>query len=240
MLTTGFPVGFFKDALSRLPDQRSDSYQTGATPRVPCRNEPQAEGLLHNTSVFTELSSLSRLLGIRSNGVAYEGPNNDHAPTMKDASELTGKPAPAFTAPVIGGNYHEGDTISLADLKGQNVVLYFYPKDNTPGCTTQACALRDGWSRIQKKAAVFGVSVDPLKSHAKFIKDHNLPFPLLSDETKKIVQAYGVWVEKFMYGKKYMGTERSTVVIGPDGKVKNVLRKVQPAEHLDLVLQALA
>jgi peroxiredoxin Q/BCP len=158
---------------------------------------------------------------------------------MKDSTELTGKKAPAFKAPVIGGSYEEGATISLADLKGQTVVLYFYPKDNTPGCTTQACALRDGWSRIQKKAAVFGVSVDPLNSHAKFIKKNSLPFPLISDEAKEIVQAYGVWVENSMYGKKYMGTERSTVIIGPDGKVKAVLRKVQPAEHLDLVLQAL-
>jgi peroxiredoxin Q/BCP len=158
---------------------------------------------------------------------------------MKNTTELTGNKAPAFKAPVIGGGYAEGDTLSLADLKGQTVVLYFYPKDDTPGCTAQACALRDGWSRIRKKAAVFGVSVDPLKSHAKFIKKHDLPFPLISDEDKQIVQAYGVWVEKSMYGKKYMGTERSTVIIDPDGKVKAMLRKVQPTEHLDLVLQAL-
>lgn len=158
---------------------------------------------------------------------------------MKDNPELTGKKAPSFKAPVIGGSYGEGATVSLADLKGQTVVLYFYPKDDTPGCTTQACALRDGWSRIRKKAAVFGISVDSPKSHAKFIKKHSLPFPLISDEAKEIVQAYGVWVEKSMYGKKYMGTERRTVIIDPDGKVKAVLRKVQPAEHLNLVLQAL-
>ena len=85
---------------------------------------------------------------------------------MNNTTELTGKRAPAFKAPVIGGGYEEGAIVSLADLKGQTVVLYFYPKDDTPGCTTQACALRDGWDRIQKKAAVFGVSVDPLKSHA--------------------------------------------------------------------------
>ncbi|MHC1769224.1 MAG: peroxiredoxin [Verrucomicrobiia bacterium] len=158
---------------------------------------------------------------------------------MNNSTELTGKMAPEFKAPVVGGSYEEGATLGLADLKGQTVVLYFYPKDDTPGCTTQACGLRDGWSRIQEKAAVFGVSVDPVKSHVKFIKKHRLPFPLISDEAKEIVQAYGVWVEKSMYGKKYMGTERSTVIIGPDGKVKAVLRKVQPAEHLDLVLQAL-
>ena len=164
----------------------------------------------------------------------------DPLSTMRDTTDLTGKQAPAFNAPVIGGSYGEGDTVSLPDLKGQKVVLYFYPKDDTPGCTAQACALRDGWSRLQKRAAVFGVSVDSLKSHAKFIKKHHLPFPLISDEAKAIVQAYGVWVEKSMYGKKYMGTERSTIIIGPDGKVKAVLRRVQPAEHLDLVLRALA
>jgi len=158
---------------------------------------------------------------------------------MNNTPELIGKKAPAFEAPVIGGNYEEGATVSLADLKGQMVVLYFYPKDDTPGCTAQACALRDGWSRIQNKAAVFGVRVDSPKSHAKFIQKHGLPFPLISDETKEIVQAYGVWVEKSMYGKKYMGTERSTIIIGPEGKVTAVLRKVKPAEHLDLVLQAL-
>jgi len=158
---------------------------------------------------------------------------------MNDVTELTGKKAPAFRASVIGGGYQEGAAVSLADLKGQTVVLYFYPKDDTPGCTTQACALRDGWSRIQTKAAVFGVSVDSPKSHAKFIAKHSLPFPLISDEAKEIVQAYGVWVEKSMYGKKSMGTERTTVIIGPDGTVQAVLRKVRPAEHLDLVLEAL-
>ena len=150
------------------------------------------------------------------------------------SSVEAGKKAPDFTAATDGGK-----KLKLSDLRGKPVVLYFYPKDDTPGCTAQACALRDGWSRIRKKAAVFGVSVDPLKSHAKFIKKHDLPFPLISDEDKQIVQAYGVWVEKSMYGKKYMGTERSTVIIDPDGKVKAMLRKVQPTEHLDLVLQAL-
>jgi thioredoxin-dependent peroxiredoxin len=158
---------------------------------------------------------------------------------MNDSTELTGKKAPAFNAPVVGGGYVEGAKISLSDLEGRTVVLYFYPKDNTPGCTTQACALRDGWSRIQNRAAVFGVSVDPSSSHAKFIKKYGLPFPLISDEAKDMVRAYGVWVEKSMYGRKYMGTERTTVIIGTDGKVKAVLRKVQPGQHLDLVLQAL-
>lgn len=157
------------------------------------------------------------------------------------AKELSaGDPAPGFSAPVVGGGYPAGATVSLSDLKGRAVVLYFYPKDDTPGCTTQACALRDGWDRIADRAAVFGVSTDPVASHEKFIGKFSLPFPLISDESKQIVEAYGVWVEKTMYGKKYMGTERSTFVIGPDGRIKAVFRKVKPDEHLDLVLGALS
>lgn len=148
-------------------------------------------------------------------------------------------PAPDFTAPVIGGTHADGDTITLSALRGHNVVLYFYPKDDTPGCTKQACGLRDGWQRIAKKARVFGVSVDSIKSHAKFIKKHELPFPLIADEDQRIVNAYGVWVEKSMYGRKYMGTERSTFVIDKEGKVAAILEKVKPEEHLDAVLAAL-
>ncbi len=156
-------------------------------------------------------------------------------------SELKpGSKAPTFTALAVGGNYGDGQTVSLKDFKGQTVVLYFYPKDDTPGCTTQACALRDAWSQFAEKAVVFGVSIDPAKSHAKFIKKHALPFPLLVDEKQEIVQAYGVWVEKSMYGKTYMGTERSTFVIGPEGKLKAVLRKVKPAEHVEQLLAGLA
>lgn len=150
-----------------------------------------------------------------------------------------GKKAPDFKAAVIGGDYAEASTVKLSALKGANVVLYFYPKDDTPGCTKQACALRDGWSRIAEKAKVFGVSIDSLKSHEKFIKKHSLPFPLISDEGQTIVNAYGVWVEKSMYGKKYMGTERTTFVIGADGKIKAVLPKVKPEEHFEQVLAAL-
>jgi peroxiredoxin Q/BCP len=151
-----------------------------------------------------------------------------------------GSPAPAFkNAPVIGGSYPPGSTLSLADLKGRTVVLYFYPKDDTPGCTAQACALRDGWAEISGKAAVFGVSVDPLKNHEKFIKNHQLPFPLISDESHQLVDAFGVWVEKSLYGKKYMGTERTTFIIGPDGKIKAVFPKIQPAKHFDKVLAVL-
>jgi peroxiredoxin Q/BCP len=150
-----------------------------------------------------------------------------------------GTKAPDFTAPVVGGDYPTGSILKLSSLKGENVVLYFYPKDDTPGCTKQACALRDGWSRIAKKARVFGVSIDGVKKHAKFIQKYELPFPLISDEDHTIVNAYGVWVEKMLYGRKYMGTERTTFVIGSDGKIKAVLPRVKPDEHFEEVLAAL-
>jgi thioredoxin-dependent peroxiredoxin len=149
-----------------------------------------------------------------------------------------GDKAPAFQAEAVGGDY-DGQTVSLNALKGKTVVLYFYPKDDTPGCTKQACGLRDAWRDFAGKAEVFGVSTDPVKSHAKFIEKFNLPFPLLSDPEKKLVTAYGVWVEKSMYGKKYFGTERSTFVIGPDGKIKAIFRKVKPEEHAAQLLNAL-
>jgi peroxiredoxin Q/BCP len=148
-------------------------------------------------------------------------------------------PAPDFTALVIGGSYQDGDRITLSQFKGQTVVLYFYPKDDTPGCTKQACALRDGWHSITKQAQVFGVSTDSIKRHAKFIQKHALPFPLIADEDQRIVTAYGVWVEKLLYGRKYLGTERSTFIIGPDGTVTAILEKVKPEAHLDAVLAAL-
>lgn len=147
--------------------------------------------------------------------------------------------APDFTAPVVGGEHPAGSTITLSKLKGETVVLYFYPKDDTPGCTRQACAIRDGWDRITGRGRVFGISTDPVRSHEKFIRKHSLPFPLISDEDQTIVNAYGVWVEKSLYGRKYMGTERTTVIIGPDGRIKAVLPKVKPEEHLDLVLAQL-
>lgn len=147
--------------------------------------------------------------------------------------------APDFTAPVIGGEFQSGDTITLSEVAGKPIVLYFYPKDDTPGCTKQACGLRDGWSKIAKKARVFGVSTDSIKRHAKFIQKHDLPFPLISDEDKKIVNAYGVWVEKTLYGRKYMGTERSTFVIDKDGRVGAILEKANPEKHLDALLALL-
>src|SRR6187401_1498041 len=151
-----------------------------------------------------------------------------------------GDPAPDFRALAIGGKYGTGQDVSLKDLQGRNVVLYFYPKDDTPGCTTQACALRDSWSDLESRGEIFGVSVDSAASHEKFINKYHLPFPLLSDPEHKIVEAYGVWVEKSMYGKKYMGAERSTFVIDPEGRIEAVFRKVKPEEHVGLLQKALA
>ena len=151
-----------------------------------------------------------------------------------------GDQAPAFTTTAVGGSYGEGTSLKLSELKGVPVVLYFYPKDDTPGCTTQACGIRDSWKAITATGPyLFGVSIDAAKSHAKFIQKFDLPFPLLSDTDKSIVDAYGVWVEKSMYGKKYMGTERTTFVINEKGEIAAIFPKVKPAEHADLVLNAL-
>lgn len=144
-----------------------------------------------------------------------------------------GDPAPDFTATAVGGKYGNGKVVRLQDLRGLPVVLYFYPKDDTPGCTAQACGLRDAWSQFDGRAHIFGVSIDPLESHDDFISKYQLPFPLLSDPDKKIVNDYGVWVEKSMYGKKYMGTERSTFIIDARGRISAILRKVKPTEHVD-------
>jgi peroxiredoxin Q/BCP len=146
-----------------------------------------------------------------------------------------GDKAPDFTLP----DQH-GDEVSLAGLKGKTVVLYFYPKADTPGCTTQACGVRDHRADYeQANAVVLGVSPDTVKKIAKFDDKFGLSFPLLADEDHAVAEAYGVWVEKSMYGRTYMGNERSTFVIGPDGVVQQVFRKVKPGEHDELVLGAL-
>src|SRR5262249_39044294 len=119
------------------------------------------------------------------------------------------------------------------------VVLYFYPQDDTPGCTVQACGVRDAWPEFEGRAEVFGVSIDSVESHEKFISKYSLPFPLLADPEKKIVTAYGVWVEKSMIGKKYMGTERTTFVIDGGGRIASTLRKVKPMQHAEQLLAAL-
>ena len=151
-----------------------------------------------------------------------------------------GDKAPDFRALAVGGKYGAGREVSLADFRGKKLVLYFYPKDDTPGCTAQACGLRDAWKQFEGGAEIFGVSTDPVASHEKFIAKHQLPFPLLSDQEHKMAEAYGVWVEKNMYGKKYMGTERSTFVIDGDGRIAKIFRKVKPEEHVDLLLEALS
>lgn len=147
-----------------------------------------------------------------------------------------GDKAPDFTMPD-----QNDEPVSLAGLRGKSVVLYFYPKADTPGCTTQACGVRDRRADYDEAdAVVLGVSPDPVKNIAKFDAKYTLGFPLLSDADHAVAEAYGVWVEKSMYGKKYMGMERSTFVISPEGVITHVFRKVKPAEHDALVLDALS
>jgi len=130
--------------------------------------------------------------------------------------------------------------VSLSELRGKNVILYFYPRDNTPGCTNEACAFRDHFAEIESKGAVvLGVSTDSMKAHDKFVAKYRLPFTLLADEERKIVQAYGVWGEKSFLGKKYMGTHRVTFLIGPDGRIKRIWSGVKPKDHAREVLAAM-
>jgi thioredoxin-dependent peroxiredoxin len=146
-----------------------------------------------------------------------------------------GDPAPDFTLPDQDGN-----PVSLSSLRGKTVVLYFYPKADTPGCTTQACGVRDHQADYEAAdAVVLGVSPDEVKATAKFDQKYGLGFPLLADEGHKVAEQYGVWVKKNRYGREYMGNERTTFVIAPDGTVQDVLRNVKPAEHDDLVLSAI-
>ena len=146
-----------------------------------------------------------------------------------------GDKAPDFTAPTSGGAQ-----ISLSDYHGKNVILYFYPRDDTPGCTKEACAFRDGFAQFkQKDAVVLGVSPDSVKSHDKFVEKFKLPFTLVADEDKKISQSYGVWGEKSFMGRKYMGVFRVTFLIGPDGHIKKIWPAVKPDEHAAEVLAAL-
>ena len=147
-----------------------------------------------------------------------------------------GSPAPAFTLPSDAG-----EDVSLESLRGRPVVLYFYPRDDTPGCTAQACAIRDAWAEFERAGAVvLGVSPDDEASHAKFKEKYDLPFSLLADSDHATADDYGVWVEKTFAGKTYMGVERSTFVIDADGNVAEVMRNVKPDTHADQVLAALA
>jgi peroxiredoxin Q/BCP len=146
-----------------------------------------------------------------------------------------GKPAPDFSL-----TSDSGAEVKLSELRGKPVVLYFYPRDDTPGCTRQACGLRDAWPELERTdATVLGISPDSPRSHVKFREKYGLPFPLLSDEDHAVAEEYGVWVEKKFMGKKYMGIERSTFVVSSDGTVAKIMRRVKPTEHADQVLEAL-
>ncbi len=148
----------------------------------------------------------------------------------------TGVKAPDFTLPTDG----EG-TVKLSALKGAPVILYFYPKDDTPGCTTESCDFRDNFTAFKRAdATVIGISKCSVKKHDKFKAKYDLPFTLASDEDGDVCEQYGVWVEKSMYGKKYMGIERSTFLIGPDGKIAQIWRKVSVTGHVDEVKKAVS
>ncbi len=147
-----------------------------------------------------------------------------------------GAAAPDFTLPD-----QDGDEVSLSSLKGKTVVLYFYPRADTPGCTTQACSVRDRSAEYKAAdARVIGISPDPVEAVAKFAGKFGLDFSLLADADHAVADAYGTWVEKSMYGKKYMGVQRATFIVGPDGKIAEVFPKVSPKTHDDVVLKALA
>jgi peroxiredoxin Q/BCP len=147
-----------------------------------------------------------------------------------------GKPAPDFSL-----TSDEGTTVRLSELRGKPVVVYFYPKDDTPGCTAQACGIRDSYDAFGERGAiVLGISPDDESSHVKFKQKYGLPFTLLADPDHEVADAYGVWGERSMYGKKYMGIERSTFVIDAEGNVSKVMRRVKPDTHAQQVLDALA
>ena len=144
-----------------------------------------------------------------------------------------GKPAPAFTA-----NNQHGNPVSLADFSGKKLVLYFYPKDDTPGCTAEACSLRDNYDALLAQGyAIVGVSPDDEKKHTKFITKYNLPFDLLADTDNAIALAYGVWIEKSMYGRKYMGIARTTFVINEKGNLEEIIEKVDTKNHAQQLLK---
>ncbi len=144
---------------------------------------------------------------------------------------------PGDQAPAFSAKTQNGETISLSDFAGKTVILYFYPKDDTPGCTAEACSFRDNYEALLAKGyVVIGVSTDDEKSHTKFVNKYKLPFNLIADTDKKIVEAYGVWVEKSMYGKTYMGTARKTFIINTEGKIAHIIEKVDTKNSSQQVL----
>jgi peroxiredoxin Q/BCP len=160
------------------------------------------------------------------------GRNTTHA---TESMLTSGRKAPAFTLPA-----DDGSTVSLKDLRGRPVVLYFYPKDDTSGCTTEACEFRDSWKAVEQAGAVvLGVSPDGVSSHQKFRAKYQLPFPLLADPDHTVAEAYGAWGEKSMYGRKYFGILRTTFLIDGEGKVARIFEKVKPKGHAAEVLAAL-
>jgi thioredoxin-dependent peroxiredoxin len=159
---------------------------------------------------------------------------------MWKGNEIMAEPVPGDKAPSFDVAADGGGRISLSSLKGRNVVLYFYPKDDTPGCTTESCAFRDNLKAFEKlDAAIVGVSKDSPESHDRFKAKFRLNFPLASDEDGSVCEAYGVWKEKSMYGKKYMGIERSTFLIDGKGVIRHVWRKVKVEGHAEEVMAAL-
>ena len=171
----------------------------------------------------------------RASTLQTKKPVQRKVPTISARELRVGDPAPAFSLPDDTGNI-----VNSSELLGKKVVVYFYPKDDTPGCTTEACSFRDGIQELKKSGAViFGVSGDSVSSHRKFSDKFQLNFPLLSDESKTMIQAYGVWKEKSMYGRKYMGIERTTVVINEDGTIRKIFPKVKVNGHFSEVLETL-
>ena len=151
------------------------------------------------------------------------------------------KPQPGDPAPDFSMEADDGSTASRESLLGKRYVLYFYPKDDTPGCTAQACSMRDNYEQVLATGIeVYGVSPDSVKSHVKFRAKYDLPYPLLADVGHEAADAFGVWVEKTYLGRTYEGVERSSFIIGPDGRVEHVLERVKPTEHVGLLLEALA
>ncbi len=161
------------------------------------------------------------------------------AVTFVSAEDAVPSVSEGDSAPTFELEDDRGETVQLDALRGKWVVLYWYPKDDTPGCTTEACEIRDNWALISAEAALFGVSPDSVKSHQKFRDKFSLPFPLLADDGHRVSELYGVWGPKTFMGREYMGVDRTTFIIAPDGKIARVFPKVKPAGHAIEILRAL-